>query len=104
MYYMQYNIIKKGERNPTEKIKKGDDIMKLNITDSEKKELEKIWSEVLTDFPEGTEKDMMTSIEKYVDENGIPETDEHDALIGDELEEYLGKGLNFEDCRTIIED
>ena len=22
LYYMQYNIIKKGERNPTEKIKK----------------------------------------------------------------------------------
>ncbi|AVO74749.1 hypothetical protein MEEL106852_01220 [Megasphaera elsdenii] len=78
--------------------------MKLNITDNEKKELERIWSEVLKAFPEGTEQDMTTSIEKYVDENGIPETDEHDALIGDQLEEYLEKGLNFEDCRTIIED
>ncbi|WP_288641833.1 hypothetical protein [uncultured Megasphaera sp.] len=47
---------------------------------------------------------MTTSIEKYVDENGIPETDEHDALIGGQLEEYLEKGLNFEDFRTIIED
>lgn len=78
--------------------------MKLNITDSEKKELEKIWSEVLTDFPEGTEKDMITSIEKYVDENGIPETDEHGPIFGDELESYLEKGLSFEDIRTIIEE
>lgn len=78
--------------------------MKFNITDEERKSLEKIWSDVLQNFPEYTEKDMIVSIEKYVDANGLPETAEHDAIAGDELEKYLETGLNFEDCRAIIED
>lgn len=40
--------------------------MKFNITDEERKSLEKIWSDVLQNFPEYTEKDMIVSIEKKV--------------------------------------
>lgn len=78
--------------------------MKFNITDEERKYLEKIWSDVLQNFPEYTGKDMIVSIERHVDANGLPETAEHDAIAGDELEKYLETGLNFEDCRAIIED
>lgn len=78
--------------------------MKFNITKEEEKELQKIWSEVLKNFPEDVEKDMWISIDRYVSDNGLPETSEHEALTGDELEQYLDKGLDFEDCRVIIDD
>ena len=78
--------------------------MKFNITKEEEKELQKIWSEVLKNFPEDVEKDIWISIDRYVSDNGLPETSEHEALTGDELEQYLDKGLDFEDCRVIIDD
>ena len=79
--------------------------MKFNITKEEEKALQKIWSEVLKNFPEDeAEKDMLISIDRYVSDNGLPETSEHEALTGDELDEYLNSGLDFEDCRVIIED
>ena len=79
--------------------------MKFNITKEEEKELQKIWSEVLKNFPEDeAENDMWISIDRYVSDNGLPETSEHEALTGDELDEYLNSGLDFEDCMTIIED
>ena len=80
--------------------------MKFNINKDEKKELQNIWSEFLKNFPEDVEKDMWRSIDRYVSDNGLPETSAHKALTGDELEEYLihNKGLDFEDCRAILED
>ena len=79
--------------------------MKFNITKEEEKDLKKSWSEVLKNFPEDVEKDMWCSIENYVSNMGLPETAEHEALTGEELEKYLlNNGLNFDDCRTIIED
>ena len=39
---MQYNIIKEGGNEPHRKDKKETVIMKLNLTDNEKKELERI--------------------------------------------------------------
>ena len=79
--------------------------MKFNITKEERTSLQNIWSEVLKNFPEDVEKDMWISIDSYVSNNGLPETAEHEALTGDELEEYLihHKGLDFDDCRVIIE-
>lgn len=77
--------------------------MKFNITKEEERKLQQIWEEVLKNFPEG-EKDMWSSIDRYVSDMGLPETAEHEAITGDELEEYLNKGLDFEDCRVIIED
>ena len=81
--------------------------MRFNINKEEEKKLLHIWEEVLKNFPEDVEveKDMYLSIDRYVTGNGLPETSEHEALYGDELEEYLThKGLDFEDCRVIIED
>ena len=78
--------------------------MKYNITESEWKQLEGIWEEVLQNFPEGTETDLGKSVADYIDNNGLPETDEHGELTGEELESYLENGLTFEDVRTIIED
>lgn len=79
--------------------------MKFNITKEEEKELQKIWNEVLKNFPEDeVEKDMWISIDRYVSDNGLPETAEHEALTGDELERYLDKGLDFEDCKVIIDN
>ena len=78
--------------------------MKFNITKEEERKLQQNWEEVLKNFPEDeVEKDMWTSIDRYVSDNGLPETSEHEALTGDELDEYLNTGLDFEDCRTIIE-
>ena len=79
--------------------------MVYKVSAAEEKELQNIWSEVMKNFPEG-EKDMWISIDRYVSDNGLPETSEHEALTGDELEEYYEKngGPNFEDCRVIIED
>lgn len=49
--------------------------------------------------------DLEAEVEKYVDNNGLPETSEHDILHHESLEEYLeNKGLSWEDYRTIIED
>ena len=78
----------------------------ININKEEEKDLKNIWREVLKNFPEDVEveKDMYISIDRYVSDNGIPATAEHEALYGDELEEYLNKGLDFEDCRVILED
>lgn len=79
--------------------------MKFNITKEEERKLQQTWEEVLKNFPEDeVEKDMWISIERYVSDNGLPETSEHEALTGDELDEYMSNGLDFEDCRTIIED
>ena len=77
--------------------------MVYKVSAAEEKELQNIWSEVMKNFPEG-EKDMWISIDRYVSDNGLPETSEHDDLYGDALEEYLNKGLDFEDCRVIIEE
>ena len=77
------------------------------VSKEEEKNLQKIWREVLKNFPEDdVEKDMWISIERYVSDNGLPETSEHEALAGDELGEYLirNNGLDFEDCRVIIID
>lgn len=74
------------------------------VSAEEEKKLKKIWREVLKNFPGDVERDMWISIDKYVSCNGLPETSEHEALTGDELEEYLSNGgLDFEDCRVIIE-
>ena len=79
--------------------------MKFNITKEEEKKLQQIWKEVLKNFPEDAETDMRISIERYVSDMGLPETVEHEAIAGDELDQYLeDNGLDFEDCRTIIED
>ena len=79
-------------------------LYEFKVSEKEEKNLQKIWSEVLKNFPEDAEKDMWQSIDRYVSCNGLPETSEHEALTGDELEEYLiHKGLDFEDCRAIIE-
>ena len=79
--------------------------MVYKVSAAEDKALQNIWSEVLKNFPEeDVEKDMWQSIDRYVSCNGLPETSEHEALTGDELEEYLNKGLDFEDCRVIIEE
>ena len=78
----------------------------FKVSAEEEKNLLHIWGEVLKNFPpEDVERDMWQSIDRYVSCNGLPETSEHEALTGDELEEYLiHKGLNFDDCRAIIED
>ena len=79
--------------------------MLYKVSEEEEKNLLHIWGEVLKNFPEDVEKDMWRSIEHYVSDNGLPETSEHEALTGDELEDYLSNGgLNFEDCRVIIEN
>ena len=80
--------------------------MKFNVTKEENKKLQNIWSEFMKNFPEDVEKDMWISIDRYVSDNGLPETSEHEALYGDALDKYYEKngGPNFEDCMTIIED
>ena len=79
-------------------------VYNFKVSAEEEKNLLQIWSEVLKNFPDEAEKDMWRSIEHYVSNNGLPETSGHEALTGDELEQYLDKGLDFEDCRAIIED
>ena len=78
----------------------------FKVSAEEEKNLLHIWGEVLKNFPEeDVENDMWICIDRYVSCNGLPETSEHEALTGDELEEYLiHKGLDFDDCRAIIED
>ena len=77
----------------------------FKVSAEEEKNLLQIWGEVLKNFPEeDVEKDMWQSIDRYVSCNGLPETSEHEALTGAELEEYIhNKGINFDDCRAIIE-
>lgn len=50
--------------------------------------------------------DLEAEVERYVDNNGLPETAEHPTLYHEALDEYLEKkgGLTWEDYRTIIED
>lgn len=50
--------------------------------------------------------DLEAEVERYVDNNGLPETTEHPMLCHEALDEYLEKkgGLTWEDYRTIIED
>ena len=44
------------------------------------------------------------AVADYIDKNGLPETDSHDMLSGDELDEYLeGHGLSFDDYAAIVE-
>ena len=78
--------------------------MKYNITEEQRKELGKIWEHTLRNFPEGTETDMDKSLADYIENCGLPETDEHGPIFGDELESYLENGLSFDDIRTIIEE
>ena len=80
--------------------------MLYKVSEEEEKNLLHIWGEVLKNFPpEDVERDMWKSIDMYVSCNGLPETSEHQALTGEELEDYLSNGgLNFEDCRVIIEN
>lgn len=79
--------------------------MKYNITEEERKEINRIWVDVLKGFPEGTESDLEKSVENYIENNGLPETKNHGALAGTDLENYLNEtGLTYEDIRTIIED
>lgn len=78
--------------------------MKMNMTQEEWKKLEHIWERVLQNFPEGTETSLEKSIEGYIENCGLPETSEHPELVGAALEDYIEKGLSFEDIRTIIED
>ena len=77
----------------------------FNVSEEEEKNLLQIWREVLKNFPEDeAERDMWQSIDRYVSCNGLPETSEHEALTGDELEEYIqNNGIDFDDCRAIIE-
>lgn len=78
----------------------------FKVSEAEEKTLLQIWGEVLESFPpDDVERDMWVCIDRYVSCNGLPETSEHEALTGDELDEYLiHKGLNFDDCRAIIEN
>lgn len=79
--------------------------MKYNINEEERKTLELIWEKTLQNFPEGTETDMEKSLADYIENCGLPETDEHGALAGEDLDKYLEEtGLTFEDIRTIIEE
>lgn len=79
--------------------------MKYNITEEERKALDNIWEHTLRNFPEGTETDMDKSLADYIENCGLPETDEHGALSGEALDKYLEEnGLSFEDIRTIIEE
>ena len=44
------------------------------------------------------------AVADYIDKNGLPETDSHDMLSGDGLDEYLeNNGLSFDDYAVIIE-
>ena len=48
---------------------------------------------------------MEKSLTDYIENCGLPETDEHEALAGEALDKYLEEtGLTFEDVRTIIEE
>lgn len=43
-------------------------------------------------------------VRDYINNNGLPETDEHDMLFGDDLDTYLeNHGVDFEDYKTILE-
>ena len=79
--------------------------MEIIINKEEEKNLIRIWGEVLKNFPDEAEKDMWQSIDRYVSCNGLPETSDHEALYGDALDKYYEKngGLDFEDCRAILE-
>lgn len=45
-----------------------------------------------------------TAVADYIDKNGLPETDSHGILCGDELDEYMeNNGLNFDDYAVIVE-
>lgn len=82
----------------------------FNLTEAEASELVKRNRKNLEEYSEEELEDMITNTWKmlndYIANNGIPATSEHDYLYGDALDEYYEKngGLNFEDCRTIIED
>lgn len=44
------------------------------------------------------------AVADYIDKNGLPETDSHDMLSGDGLDEYLeNHGLSFDDYAVIVE-
>lgn len=44
------------------------------------------------------------AVADYIGKHGLPETDSHDMLTGDELDEYLEDyGLSFDDYAVIVE-
>ena len=54
--------------------------MKYSINEEERKTLGLIWEKTLQNFPEGTETDMEKSLADYIENCGLPETDEHGAF------------------------
>ena len=97
---------------------KGGIIMKINLSEKEKEGIESIFREVVRSNPESNESRALAenpdgitdiickSVETYVYNVGLPETDEHGAMDGtmDSYYEYLEHGLSYEDCRVILED
>ena len=83
----------------------------FNLTEEQAVDLVKRNRKTLRDFDWGCQKpekmpNTWEEINDYIANCGLPETEEHDQIYGDALDEYYEKngGPNFEDCRVIIED
>ena len=78
----------------------------IELVKRNRKMLRREYSEEELEELDDTIKNTWEGLNRYIANNGIPFTLEHDDLYGDALDEYYEKygGPNFEDCRMIIED